>query len=492
MNGETHQKNDRSPLPLSLVSSRRSLESRTPRGRLDALSLGEPLEPGMAGKLEEIARLPYVASVLALPDLHWKARMEVPSSLAIATRGMIVPEFTSADVNDGMGVVATGISEDRLTPARIEAFFRTVNADSAAHFFDRNRLSLDASDLERAVLEGARGVLDRYGFEPRVLEAFEQDGTVAPAGGGREALGRAVPAALMASSFSRSEMGLNFGGNHFLELQAVDAILDVEAARRFGFERGQVVVMYHLGPGPFAGTLLHHYVRREKLRRERVPLFFLSKLLFHYLQRGPRGGARKWALHFRKNGWTPFPADSEEGMLLQSAIALATNFGSAYRLATVRAITDGVRQAIAPEAEPRLLCDISHNGVHREDVEGESMWVARHNACRLEPGRLTLVAGSYDVPSYLGIGADDGGRFHSYDHGAGNLIDHYRSHGLLRPVAGSVLRFKGTRGRKGGLTDRYSMSLSSSEPIDRLMECLEQNRVMRSAVRLRPLGNFKN
>lgn len=479
---------------LRLAPTSAESEHELARDKRTAMSLGGPVDPTIETKLDEIAALPCVTNVLALPDVHWKPKMEVPSSIAIATRGAIVPEFTSADVNDGMGVVATGLTERDITPDRLERFFRHVNASSAAHFFDKNRYSLSPADLRSAIRLGASGVLGRYDMDPSVLAAFEDDGGLAFDAADEPAAQQAVPLQLLATSFSRCEMGLNFGGNHFLEVQAVDEVLDPDSARRWGLEQGQVVVMYHLGPGPFAGTLMHHFSRRTKLRRERVALYFASKLLFHYLQRAGRGGARrKWDLHFRRNGWTPFPVHSEEGALLSTALALAGNFGHAYRLATVRAVMDGIAETVSPRVSTRLLCDISHNGIQEERWNGDSAWIARHNACRLAPGRPTIVAGSYDVPSYLGLGLDGArGRYHSYDHGAGHLIDHYRTHGLLRPVSGSVHRFRMTRGRNGTLERRVEMSQSSSEPIDRLMECLERHDVMRPVVRLRPLGNFKN
>lgn len=464
------------------------------RGVLSTMSLGEPVDHELMGRLEAVARLPYVRSVLALPDVHQKAKMEVPSSLAIATRGVIVPEFTSADVNDGMGVVVTSLRAEDLTPARIDRFFRLVSRHSAAHFFDRNRYSLSVRDLLSAMRDGARGLLGRYGMEPSVLEGFEDHGRVELNGSAHHAVRRAVPFQLLPTPFSRSEMGLNFGGNHFLEIQAVERIEDRDAARRWGLEQGQVVVMYHLGPGPFSGTLLHHFSRRTKLRNERVPLFLLSKLLFHYLQRGGGGDwARTWSLHFKQNGWTPFPVDSPEGETLRTAITLAMNFGYAYRLATVRAVMDGLAEAIDGGVRTSLLCDVPHNGIWEETHDGDPVWVARHNACKLEPGKPTLVAGSYDVPSYLGVGGDgEGGRWHSYDHGAGNLIDHYRSAGALRPAAGQVVRLKMSRGRSAQVLSRREVPMSSAEPIERLMDGLERHDVMRRAVRLRPLGNLKN
>jgi tRNA-splicing ligase RtcB len=458
------------------------------------MSMGDPLEAGIRLSLEEITDLPFVESVLALPDVHQKERMEIPSSIAVVTRDVIVPEFTSVAVNDGMGVVTTGLRAEHMSADRLLQFFSRLNSHSAAHQFDTNRYSLSPEELRRVIVEGAGGVIEKYGLDESVLSRMEWNGCIPIADGEYREIFEPVPTPLLRSRFSRSEMGLNFGGNHFLEVQVVDKLLDRTLAERWGFEVGQVVVMYHLGPGPFGATLLHHYSRRSKLPRHRVVMFFLSKLLFHYVQRGGRGSvARKWALHFRRNRWTDYPADSEEGALLRRAIAMATNFGFAYRLATVKAIQDALKETLAADVQPRLFCDIAHNGIYRENVGGQPAWVARHNACRLNPGGPTIVAGSYDVPSYLGIGGDGmKGQLHSYDHGAGNLIEEYRASGRLDPAEGSLTRFVMTRGRNSRIVLREERPLRSSEPIDRLMECLERNQVMRSVIRLRPIGNLKN
>jgi len=464
----------------------------SPRGKLVSLSLGDEPDARIARSLAEMERLPYVEQVLALPDVHQKAQMEIPSSIAVRTRDVIVPEFTSVAVNDGMGVVVTDLDAAGLTPERLQAFFTRVNMNSAAHPFDGNRYSISTDELRRVIAEGGRGVLERYGFPEAMLGRFENRGVIAGAGDAR--IEDVVPLHLLTTRFGRSEMGLNFGGNHFLEVQVVDRLLDREAAA-WGLREGQVVVMYHLGPGPFSGTLLHHYSRRTKLKPHRVPMFFVSKLLFHYVQRlGRTHPARAWALHFRHNRWTPYPVDSDEGRTLRRALAMALNFGYAYRLATVRAIVDGLTEAVSPHVRADLLCDVSHNGITEETWGGQRGWIARHNACRLTPGGPAIVAGSHDVASYLGIGLDGGedGRMHSYDHGAGNLIDHFRERGTLGSEPGSVLRVRMSRGKNAELKRREQVPMRSAAPIELVMECLELNRIVRPAVRLRPLGNFKN
>jgi RNA-splicing ligase RtcB len=488
----------RADLPFERVLSRAKraprpeAPGRRERSPVQLLSARGTPDQHDHARLAEIAALPCVASVLALPDLHQKAHMEVPSSLAITTRGAVVPEFTSVAINDGMGVVATDMREAELTEERIVRLLMSINSHSAAHPLDTNRYSLSADGLREAALYGGRFAATRYGFDLDVLASMELGGQL-PVPGPLESWSEVVPW-LAGSRLCRSEMGLNFGGNHFLELQVVDQVLDGVVAARWGLRRDQVVVMYHLGPGPFGATLLHHFSRREKLSAARVPLFFLLKLFFHYAaRRGHGSSSLKWKHHFRRNRWTAYPPDSEAGLLVRQAIALATNFGFAYRLATVAAIRDGLAEAVSPRVGSQLLCDVSHNSLYPETWEGQPAWVARHNACRRERGAPAIVAGAHDVPSYLGRGSAVGSDvLHSYDHGAGHLIDRSRREGRLEPAGGTVLRLAMTRGRAARLRRGERVPLRSSAPIDQLMECLEESEVIEPIVRLRPIGNLKN
>jgi RNA-splicing ligase RtcB len=289
-------------------------------------------------------------------------------------------------------------------------------------------------------------------------------------------------------------MGLNFGGNHFLELQVVDQASDPARAAAWGLTANRVAVMYHLGPGPFGSILLHHFSRRKSLRGPRAPFYLLSKLLHHYAGGGrPGSAARRWALHFRENGATVFRPGSPEGLRLRQAIAMATNFGFVYRLATVAAIRDALRETFAPDLGVELLCDIAHNGVVEEPWGEGTAWVARHNACRVAPRAPAIVAGAHDVPSFIGCGAIDPPRdLHSYDHGGGNLIDTWRQAGRLQATYRSTTRVRTSRGRTGALLSRQTLPVRSAAPVEGLMRCLEQNGIVHPVARLRPLATLKN
>jgi tRNA-splicing ligase RtcB len=141
--------------------------------KLRVLSIGEEMPAPLRRALEEVAAQPFVQSVLALPDVHWKENMEVPSSIAITTRDTVVPEFTSMDVNDGMGIVKTGLRAEDMSAERLAAFFTRINSHGAAGRFDMNRYSISAEELRRTLTEGARAVLQRYELDS--IEASEHD-----------------------------------------------------------------------------------------------------------------------------------------------------------------------------------------------------------------------------------------------------------------------------------------------------------------------------
>jgi tRNA-splicing ligase RtcB len=480
------------PAPWTGASARPSINGHAAE-KITLLSTGAPgPDPHIVSRLHQIAGLGCVRSVLALPDLHQKANAEAPSSVAIATAGAIVPAFTSIAINDGMGLLITDLDASAWDGARVLRFFERVNGHAASHVLEHNRYSLSAAELERAALEGAPGIASRYGIDPRMGCHMERGGRLRVPGG-REAWMEHVPALLRATSVGRSEMGLNFGGNHFLELQTVEDVLDGAGAREWGLEPGRLLVMYHLGPGPFASTLLHHFERRVCMGTARAPFYFASKVWHHFGPGAARGqAAAKWDCYFRGGRWTAIPPDSEEGRAFASVLALATNFGFAYRMATIAAIQDALSEVAGSAAEVRLLCDVSHNSLGEESDTGERVWVSRHNACRVWPGAPTIVSGSWDVPSYLARGADSPGGPRSHDHGAGKVIEAQRRARSLPATRGATHRVLMRRGRRGHLLSHETIPVRSAEPIDRLMQCLERAGAVQGVARVRPIGTLKN
>src|SRR5258708_15205718 len=73
-----------------------------------------------------VAAADLAAPPVVLPDFHHKSNMEVPSSVAVATRDSIRPTLTSASVDCGIALIA--LASDRPARAGLERFCRRVPA----------------------------------------------------------------------------------------------------------------------------------------------------------------------------------------------------------------------------------------------------------------------------------------------------------------------------------------------------------------------------
>ena len=377
-----------------------------------------------------IAARPYVADTLCLPDLHMKDGMEAPSSFVTATRGVIVPHLVSESINDGMGLIRTNVQTDDLAPDELDAILRFVNRAGARTKMDTTPYSWTLKLLEQACREGAAPLLDHYGLDERFLDAIEDRGRATPETLSAEEFEMTVPSALRRTRITRGEIGLNFGGNHFLELQSVDRIVDPAEAERLGVSQGELMIMYHLGPGPLGSILSNLHAYRSKPQLHRKAGYALGRQILH----GKRGLEfhRTFA---RLNDWLEVDADTAQGNALASVLRVIKNYGFAYRTATMKAIGDALETVLGVDpADVDLVVDMSHNMLEPEMIGDEEFWVSRHNCCRPRPGMPGIVAGNHQVPSCLSVGpAACDTRLSGYDHGVGFLIDEAGRAGDLMP-----------------------------------------------------------
>src|ERR1700722_9301766 len=83
-------------------------------------------ETALADLRATIGGADLAAPPVVLPDFHHKSNMELPSSVAVATRASVRPTLTSASVNCGMALIA--LHSPRPTPAGIDEFYRRARA----------------------------------------------------------------------------------------------------------------------------------------------------------------------------------------------------------------------------------------------------------------------------------------------------------------------------------------------------------------------------
>src|SRR5918912_3438515 len=85
----------------------------------------QPADPdALAVLVDGLRDADLVAPPVVLPDFFHKHKLEMPSSIAVATRDSIRPTLTSASVNCGMSLIA--LDGERPSRASIDAFYRAV------------------------------------------------------------------------------------------------------------------------------------------------------------------------------------------------------------------------------------------------------------------------------------------------------------------------------------------------------------------------------
>ena len=438
-------------MDLNLIR-RMDLEAREPR-IFDGPDL--PADAKVLARLmERTVDADLAAPPVVLPDFHHKSNMELPSSVAVATKRTIRPTLTSASVNCGMALVA--LDADRPNDAGIAEFYRRVR--ERFPYPATNVRTLSVRDVRRAAVEGAVFAAERFGVDGDELLRVEESGKLdLDQYGGGDRLMRELPS--LAFQLARMRFGTVGPSNHFIELQMVEEVFDHETAAALGVKEGQLVLQYHAGGGVLTGEIGALFGRRQHNPRHLRMAMAIEKPLYHLATARSIAQFRaRLALYFAAN-CPAVDLDSDEGQRLMLANAAAMNYGFAFRIATYAALKRIARDVFGGSAG-HLVVDSPHNSIYEEPVgaDGRTAIVHRHNSCRAYPadmcppgsvfsmtGQAVLLPGTSRTSSYLAVaGPRAVDSLYSACHGSGTLVADFvaggRSH--AHPEGHSTLRFR--------------------------------------------------
>lgn len=358
---------------------------------------------------------PAIDRVAVTPDFHKAAG--IPVGTVLATRGFVVPQAIGNDVNCGMRVHVTSLQADQvadklddLETACRRMYFEAgrnipmTRAQREAMF--RNGLLglLDATP--RTVTEGLWSLFHGCDLE-RELTRVEQNGSLRAdrVFGLSDFLGPDDRAS------RDSQIGSIGGGNHFVEIQRVDRILDGPTAYAWGLKPGMVTVMVHTG-SVMVGHLCGSYYR-DVVRKIYPP-----------------------SLKHPDNGIFVLPLGDKhraEADRFWDALHNAANFAFANRLFLALMALASLRE-VHSEVDFSLLYDAPHNLVWRQEQDGADLFVHRKGACPARDamalqgtpfayhGEPVLVPGSMGASSFILAGQGNAEALWSASHGAGRSL----------------------------------------------------------------------
>lgn len=324
-----------------------------------------------------VATLPGVKKhVVVLPDGHEGYGFPVGGVAATdMEEGVISPGGVGYDINCGVRLVRTNLMENDLRP-RLKDLVNELFKSIPSGVGSEGALRLTKPELDELLVEGV-GWAVRHGY------GTEDDADVCEEGG---MMIGADPASVSDTARKRGapQLGSLGSGNHFLEVQKVDQILDERAAKAMGINQvGQLTVLIHCGSRGFGHQICTDYLRVSE------------------------SALRKYGLTLADRELACVPNNSKEGDDYRKAMYSALNFAWANRQMIThwtRKTFERVFKASEGGLDMDLVYDVAHNiaKVERHKVDGEGMRdvvVHRKGATRAFP------QGMEQVPSrYRGIG----------------------------------------------------------------------------------------
>ncbi len=431
-------------------------------------------------QLVNVATMPGITGwALAMPDAHEGYGLPVGGVAAFrAEDGVISPGGVGYDINCGVRLLASEVQVEEVQSLRdgLDGIMTDLARAIPSGMGKGGQTRQIRTDMDRILAEGS-AYLEEIGMAmPEDLDRTEANGSFE----------RADPSKVSdkARERGRGQLGTIGSGNHFVEVQRVERILDQEAATAMGLREDQLVILIHTGSRGVGHQICTDYVRSMDAVMKR-----------HGIQ-----------LPDRELACAPF--QSKEGQAYFGAMCAAANFAFANRQAITYSARQVFNRALREKGALHLVYDVAHNMAKLEDHgEGRQVVVHRKGATRAfgpenpetpevyrQVGQPVLIPGSMGTASYVLVGTDEAidRSFGSTCHGAGRAMSRTAAKKIK---SGQAVR-KELEGR--GITVRCASTgeLAEEAPyaykdVDRVVDVVHHAGLARKVARLVPLGVIK-
>jgi tRNA-splicing ligase RtcB (3'-phosphate/5'-hydroxy nucleic acid ligase) len=430
-------------------------------------------------QLQGVATLPgVVEAALAMPDIHQGYGFPVGGVAATEPpEGVVSPGGVGYDINCGVRLLAAPFDADELGERR-EALVHEISRAVPVGAGRGSGRGLSDARLDAILAEGPRGLQGDGGGPSR------EDVELTESGGRLEG---ADPAAVSprARERGRGQLGTLGSGNHFVEVQRVEAIYEQVAAEAYGLRHGQITVLIHSGSRGLGHQVCTDFVRRMDRALD------------------------KYGIRLPDRQLSCAPVSSPEGGEYLAAMAAAANFAWANRQAIAALVRDAIAGVLGEEAASgtKQVYDVAHNVAKLEPHHGGELCVHRKGATRAFPpgspeiperyreaGQPVFIPGSMGTASYVLAGREGAMErsFGTVCHGAGRSMSRT---GARKRVKGAELR---RRLEEEGVVVRSpsNRGLAEEAPfaykdVDRVVDVVERAGLAARVARLRPIGVIK-
>lgn len=429
------------------------------------------MEDGTIEQLSNVTCMPGVIEpVIALPDAHFGYGLPMGAVAAFdAEDGVISSGLCGFDINCGVNSIRTNLTYKEVKEKLKElvpALFKAIPCGVGS----KGKLKLTAKELDDVLTLGLKWAVENgYGTKDDIKHT-EENGCME--GGNPDLI------SALAKQRGVPQLGTLGAGNHFLEIQRVNEIYDMQTSKKWGVnDKDQIMIMLHCGSRGFG-----HQVATDYLQIQEKAI-------------------NKYNIKLPDRQLACAPANSKEGQDYFSAMKCAVNYSFVNRLVMTQWIRETFEKIFGrswEEMEMHTLYGICHNVVKLEEhrVEGKKrkLFIHRKGATRAFPDIPVLLAGSMGTSSYILKGTEVAMQksFGSSAHGAGRAMSR---HGALDKFRGSeIIR---ELAEKGIITKSPSpKSIAEEAPeaykdVEEVIEAVHSSGISLKVMQLKPIGVLK-
>lgn len=372
--------------------------------------LASILDDDSLKQLINVASLPGVTwRALGMPDAHQGYGFPIGgvAAMDLDKGGIISPGGVGFDINCGIRLASTGLKADQLDQKVLSRLADAIFSRVPSGVGKGGEIDLSGAEIDKVLNKGAEYTLRRGWAKAEDLKVTEE--------GGRMEAADSESVSAKAKERGEDQLGTLGSGNHFLELQKVEKILDRKTARAFGLKEGELTVMIHCG-----SRGLGHQVAKE----------YSNKALEYHQAQGRKLPSKKLA-------YAEF--ESSLGQSYFEAMAAAANYAWTNRQLILFRVRQAFREVLGSDSQANLslVYDLCHNVAKRETHQGKEFIVHRKGAtrsfgpsrteipsCYEATGQPVLIPGSMGTSSWVLRGTDTSEElsFSSTCHGAGRTM----------------------------------------------------------------------
>ena len=435
-------------------------------------------------QVANVATLPGIVSLsLAMPDIHWGYGFPIGGVAATRTSdGVVSPGGVGFDINCGVRLLRTNLTEKEVHP-KIDKLVGSLYHNVPSGVGSEGKLRLKPHEVDDVLRKGARWAVEKGYGEREDIEVTEERGCMSGAD----------PDLVSARARQRGapQLGTLGSGNHFLEIQVVEEIYEVETALAMGImHTGQVLLLIHTGSRGLGYQVCDDYVKSMG------------------------SAVSKYGIELPDRQLACAPVNSPEGKDYFAAMACAANYAWANR----QCITHWARESFIRVLDKgpadlgmEMVYDVSHNiaKMEKHEVDGNKIDVCVHR----KGATRSLPAGHPDVPSvYSKIGQPvfipgDMGRysfvlvgteramadtFGSTCHGAGRLQSRTAAKkGVRGSDVARRLEARGIVVRTASISSLAEEASEAYKDVAQVVEVAHQAGISRKVAKMRPIGVIK-